>query len=282
MSGLGKGLGSLIPKTRPSLGMTVSRDIPEAVHELSVELIDPNPYQPRDTFTHGPMQELTESVRKHGILEPLLVVEKGNGRFDLIAGERRLRAAKAAGLRMVPVVVRYAEDLEKLELAMIENLLREDLNPIEEAEGFRELVDGFNLTQEEVAKKVGRSREVVANSVRLLSLLPEIQQAIASGVMSAGHGRVLLSIEDPKERLRAFNTMRNDKLTVRDAERLRAGLGNHARSLKDPAIASQERVLGETLGTKVTITNRKGRGKITIEFYSQEELGRIISQIRPV
>lgn len=280
MSGLGKGMGSLIASKPPVI--SIKRDDQGSfidAREIAVELIDPNPYQPRDTFTHGSMEELTASVKRHGILEPLLVTEKEKGRFELIAGERRLRAAKSAGLLKVPAIVRKAGDLEKLELSIIENLLREDLNPIEEAESFRELVDGFNITQEEVAKRVSKSREAVTNSLRLLALPSEMQRAIANQSISPGHARALLGITDQKAQKALFERIQKEHLTVRDAEHARGHNANTRQSMRDPKLLAHERTLEETLGAKVHIARRGEKGKITIEFRGDEELEEIISRM---
>lgn len=249
---------------------------------ISPEMIDPNPYQPRDTFPHGSLEELINSIKKHGILEPLLATQKPDGRYELISGERRLRAAKFLNLKTVPVLVRRAEDLEKLELSLIENLQRQDLNPIEEAEGYRQLVDSFNLTQEEAARRVGKSREAVANSLRLLSLPGEMQAAIASGKITATHGRLLLQVGNPKERQGLFEQILKGNLTIKEAE-LKGGAKIKRRrllSFKDPKLMGYESSLREALGTKVVVEKRGEKGKIVIEFYSDEELEDIVRLIK--
>jgi ParB family chromosome partitioning protein len=283
---LGRGLSSLIPSWQiksSSSSETKEQSLEregDKVFYVSPDLIDPNPYQPRDTFPHGSMEELINSIKRYGILEPLLVTKKEDGRYELISGERRLRAAKFLSLPTVPVIVKRAEDLEKLELSLIENLQREDLNPIEEAEGYRKLVDEFNLTQEEVAKRVGKSREVVANSLRLLSLPGEIQAAIASGKLTPTHGRLLLQITDPKEQKALFNQMLKEHWTIKEAE-IKAGkqLKRRLRRniFKDSKILSYEDLLREKMGTKVMIERGKKQGKIIIEFYSDEELDYLVN-----
>lgn len=248
---------------------------------LPVDQIDPNPFQPRDTFAHGSMEDLMNSIQKHGVLEPILVTRKSDGRYELISGERRLRAVKMLGLPNVPALIRHAEDLEKLELALIENLQRQDLNAIEEAEGYHQLVDAFNLTQEETAKRVGKSREAVANALRLLSLSGDIQAAIAEGKITPTHGRLLLQIESPKERQIMFEQMLKDKLTIREAEmRGQTQIKRRkAAAFKDPKILGMEESLRGALGTKVSIEKRGKDGKIMIEFYSEEELENIVNRI---
>lgn len=286
---LGRGLSSLIPSfgsaSAPVKPVFAAHEAGEGdasqLSQVPPELIDPNPFQPRNTFSHGSMEDLINSIQKHGILEPLLVTRKPDGRYELISGERRLRAAKMLGLPKVPVLVRHAEDLEKLELSLVENLQRQDLNPIEEAEGYRELVDTFNLTQEEAAKRVGKSREVVANTLRLLSLPGEMQAAIATGKITPTHGRLLLQVENPKERLMLFEQMLKDKLTIKEAEmRGQAQIKRRrAAAFKDPKILGMEESLREALGTKVSIEKRGKDGKIVIEFYSDEELESIVDRM---
>lgn len=283
---LGRGLSSLIPSRKPSLPQVEEHQAGEGDFSkllfIPPEFIDPNPYQPRDTFPHGSMEELIESIRRHGVLEPLLAVPKKNSRFELISGERRLRAAKALGLKTVPVIVRHAEDLEKLELSLIENLQREDLNPIEEAEGVRRFIDEFNLTQEEVAKRIGKSREVVANALRLLSLPGEMQEAIANRKISPAHGRLLLQVADSQARELLFEQILKNQLTLKEAE-LAAKDKLRRRSkitIKNLKIADYEESLREKLGTKVSIEKRGKQGKITIYFYSDEELDNIVGLIK--
>lgn len=286
---LGRGLSSLIPPwkqfpqtVKPEMNEIGSSEVDTPrMFFVSPELIDPNPYQPRDTFPHGSMEELINSVRKYGILEPMIATQKTDGRYELIAGERRLRAAKFLNLKTVPVLLRQADDLEKLELSLIENLQRQDLNSIEEAEGYRQLMDAFNLTQEEAAKRVGKSREAVANALRLLSLPGEMQMAIASGKITATHGRLLLQVENSKERQNLFEQILKGNLTIKEAE-IKGGTKikrRHLLSFKDPKMTGYEESLREALGTKVLVEKRGEKGKIVIEFYSDEELDGIIRSI---
>lgn len=288
---LGRGLSSLIPswKSPPSPSSSVDSNDQAAVLKnggnellhLDPNLIDPNPYQPRDDFSHGNLEDLINSIKEHGILEPLIVTTKPEGRYELISGERRLRAAKFLNLKQVPAIAREAGDLEKLELALIENLQRQDLNPIEEAEGYRQLMDSFGLTQEETAKRVGKSREAVANTLRLLSLSVEMQVALAAGKITPTHGRLLLQVANPKERQELFQQMLEERLTVKQAEmRGQAKIKRHRTMAgQDPKISGLEDSLREALGTKVAIEKRGAQGKITIDFYSEEELGNIIQKI---
>lgn len=277
MAGLGRGLGSLIQnspqpgKPQPTAPVSGQQTVP-------IALIDPNPYQPRRQFDEGALHELAASIRQYGVLEPLIVTTKPGGRYELIAGERRLRASKLAGLQSVPVVQKTVTDQEKLELAIVENLLRENLNAMEEAEGYRELIDRFSMTQEQVASKIGKSREMVANAVRLLNLAPHMQQAIREGRITAGHARALLALPNLTEREKLFQDMLANKMNVRAAEAVaREKSGKSATGSKDPALLAHERALRERFGTKIAINKKSGgAGKIEIEFFSEEEYARII------
>lgn len=277
MAGLGRGLGSLIQNS-PQPGK-VQTGTPSGGQTVLIELVDPNPYQPREYFDRGALEELADSIKQYGVLEPLIVSAKPGGRYELIAGERRLRASKLAGLKSVPVVLRTATDQEKLELAIVENLMRENLNAMEEAEGYRDLMDTFHLTQEQVATKIGKSRETVANAVRLLNLASEMQQAIRDGRITAGHARALLAIADKAARQRLFEHMLLNKMNVRAAEAAaREKSGKSTSGSKDPSLLSHERHLRERFGTKVAINKKTGgAGKIQIEFWSDEEYDRVIS-----
>lgn len=276
-SGLGRGLGSLIPKAHAG-----SDALPgERILKVSAQEIDSNPHQPRQAFEHAGLEDLINSIKEHGILQPLVVSRLPNGRYELIAGERRLRAAKVLGLAEVPVVVREASDQQKLELALVENVQRKDLNPIERAVGYQKLADQFGLTQEQVAKKVGQSRSAVANTLRLLSLPEPIRQALREGRLSEGHGKVLLSVPDEKRQLEMAKKILLHNLTVRQVE---SQVGPSRRSRKsqtgDPEFAEFEQAITEALGTKVRLTGKRKGGKITIEFYSEEELEGIVKKIK--
>lgn len=289
MSDFGKGLGSLIPGGRPLTAQPSKPVLPPheagegevmAVLHVGVELVDPNPRQPRTHFADDKQEELRKSIADYGILEPLLVTEKGGGRFELIAGERRLRAAKAVGLKTVPVIVRHADDLEKLELSLIENLQRQDLNPIEEAEGYRELGDTFGLTQEEIAKRAGKSRESISNALRLLELTGEMQKSVGAGTISPAHARLLLSIDNPRLRQEIFEKIAAKGLTVRETQDLVAPKLRRKRATsKDLAVLADEGRLREVLNTKVQIEKRGERGHITIHFYSDEDYAEMIGRL---
>lgn len=272
--GLGRGLGALIPET------VTSSDPPNV--QVEIGKIAPNSLQPRRSFDDTKIDKLASSIRDQGIIQPLLVRRNGDG-YELIAGERRLRAAQKAGLREVPVVVREASDTDALQLALIENLQREDLNPIEEAGAYQRLQEEFNLSQEEVAEKVGRSRPAIANSMRLLLLPKEVQQEVAQGNIPAGQARALLGLASEVLILTVARQVIAKGLSARETEklvrRLKSGRRRRPRLPEaDPNLCSIVESLQRSLGTKVRIiqTARSGRGKIEIEYYSAQDLERLI------
>jgi len=272
--GLGRGLDALIPSTGQ-----------QGVEEVDVDLIAPNPQQPRTVFDPEALAELAESIREHGVIQPLIVSRPG-GRgapYQLIAGERRLLAARQAGLRRVPVIVKEASPQALLEMALVENLQRQDLGPLEEAAAFKRLSDEFGLTQDAVAARVGRSRPAVANSLRLLTLSEEIQASLARGEITAGHARALLGIDDGEERRRAWRRIVEGNLTVRDAESL-AKAGGRGRVVKHqrrrpPEVAAVEERLRAALGTKVDVVGGRRGGRVVIHYYSDEELDAIVERL---
>ncbi|MEX0804546.1 MAG: ParB/RepB/Spo0J family partition protein [Candidatus Binatia bacterium] len=281
-TGLGKGLSALIPVT-PEPVREVTRENPKS--EVEIDKIIPSPFQPRRTFDDAKLQELAMSIRNQGIIQPLVVRPKGE-RFELIAGERRWRAAMKAGLSKVPVVVREASDHDALQLALIENLQREDLNPIEEANGYRRLQEEFQWSQEEMAEKVGKSRPAVANAMRLLSLPAEVQQEIASGNLPAGQARALLGLQSESTILTAYREVIAKALSTRETEKLvrNLKLGRRRRRESpnmDPDLRSLVEDLQRTLGTKVRLLPkaRTNKGKIEIEYYTLPDLERIIETI---
>lgn len=284
--GLGRGLGSLIPnKISPVVTQPLVDSVEtlpgERVQQIAVEKIEANPLQPREYFDHGDLEDLVNSIKKHGILQPLIVSEK-NGQYQLIAGERRFRAAKILEMKTVPCLVRTVKDLEKLEWALIENIQRADLNPLEEARAYQKLVDDFGLTQEEVAEKVGKKRTTIANALRLLSLPKEIQEALREGKISAGHAKVILSAETPEERLNLFKKILQSSLTVRQSEGeiKKVTVKEHQRITSvNPEIKAKEDELRQALGTKVSITQKGESGFVNIEYYSQEELNELVRKI---
>ena len=288
-SGLGKGLGALIG-TRPAPTLDVQAvafDPGEKVHQVSLNDIVHSPLQPRTEFAAEALQELVESIRQHGIIQPL-IVRIANGKYELIAGERRWRAAREVGLTQVPVIVREATDLDVLELSLIENLQRADLNPIEEALAYARLAGEFGMRQEDIALKVGRSRAAVANSMRLLDLHQQVQSWVTQGLLSVGHAKVLLGLKAHDEQLAVAETILRRSATVRDAERLVARqLGTTRRRRRTPANATitsatvdelQSR-LQQHLGTRVAVHHGEKRGRIEIEYYGNDDLQRVLNVI---
>jgi len=274
-SGLGRGLDALIPSIQPS------------VEEVDIDLIAPNPQQPRSIFDPDSLSELAESIREHGVIQPLIVSRPGipgSAPYQLIAGERRLLASRQAGLAKVPVIVKEASPQALLELALVENLQRQDLGPLEEAAAFKRLGDDFQLTQEQIASRVGRSRPAVANSLRLLTLSEEIQASLARGEITPGHARALLGIDDAGERRSAWRRIVDGRLTVRDAESLAKG-GGRSRSRRPAAkrrsadLEALEERLRASLGTKVDLTRGRNGGRLVIHYYSDEELESIIERL---
>lgn len=251
------------------------------VQEIELIKIIPNPHQPRLSFNEEKLQELANSIKEHGIIQPI-VVSKNNGNYEIIAGERRFEAAKLAGLKTIPVIIRDASERQKLELAVTENVQRHDLDPIEEAKALKKLIDDFDMSQEEVAQKIGKSRSVVANKVRLLNLPVEIQKSLIVGKISEGHCKLLLAIPNP-ERQRAFYEMiLKNNLTVRQTEdkTKEISVRTHKRTLHiDPAVKQIEDELSQKLGTKVKLTKSGNGGRIIVEYYSQEELNNILGKI---
>lgn len=277
--GLGRGLSALIPTASPGVG----------VEEIDVDLIVPNPHQPRLTLSDDALAELTESVREHGVLQPLLVSSaEHDGVYQLIAGERRLRAARLAGLRRVPVVVKEAASGEMLELALVENIQREDLSPLEEAQAYRRLGEDFGMTQEAIAKRVGKSRTAVTNVVRLLALSDELKSSLASGEITEGHARALLGVAEEPARRQAWRQVVDRGLTVRDTEELvrrwpapgAAPAASQTPRAGDPETAALEERVRSALGTKVELRrNRGGRGRLVVHFYSDEELESVLGRL---
>ncbi|MEK7615131.1 MAG: ParB/RepB/Spo0J family partition protein [Patescibacteria group bacterium] len=276
---LGRGLGSLIPH-KQTLTEQVIPESHQEVREISVADIQVNPRQPRSYFAPSDLEDLINSIQAHGILQPLIVTHV-DGVYELIAGERRLRASQTLGLKTVPVIVREANDQQKLELALIENIQRQDLNAFEEAVAFRALVDEFNLTQEQVAKRVGKSRSNVTNILRLLELPEEMLQALKENKITKSHARTLLAESDTKKQLALFQQMLTGEVSVREAEARVGGSkkSTHTTPSKDPNLAAHERKLREVLGTKVDVAEHGGKGKISISFYSREELLELLERL---
>lgn len=280
-------MGSLIP-SKPDARLGAHAGIDEAVAqsrvlELPLEQVISNRHQPRTHFAQDELERLAQSIREHGIIQPLVVVKDESGRYELIAGERRLRASKMAGLKTAPAIVRESNELERLELALIENIQRSDLNPIEEAEAYQKLNDEFGLTHQHIADRVGKTRPLISNAIRLLGLPAEVQLALAEGAINAGHGRAILEVRDDAKRLALFRKILAEKLSNADTahEAHRVEVNRHTRLVrKDPNIEAYERALAEKFGTRVAI-GRKGKsvGTITIEFYKPEELDTLVEKL---
>lgn len=285
-SALGKGLSALIGTRPPAIRFEAEPG--ERVHQVSLTSIVPSPLQPRKDFARGALNELVESIRQHGIIQPLVVRDVG-GRHELIAGERRWRAAQEAGLAQVPVITRVATDLEVLEISLIENLQRADLNPIEEAQAYARLVDEFGMRQEDIAQRVGRSRAAVANSMRLLDLHQQVQAWLTQGLLSVGHAKVLLALKEPEEQLLVAETVLRRSATVRATERLVAhqlGATRPRRKRQTGAVMvtsatidDLQNRLQEHLGTRVTLHHGEKRGRIEIEYYGNDDLQRVLAAL---
>ena len=281
-TGLGKGLSSLIPpKIDKRIFNKDSRVLAaeELVVPVPIAKIKANPHQPRSDFDHESLEELTNSIKEHGILQPLILTSADAG-YQVVAGERRLRAAKLLGLKTVPAIIREVKEQQKLELALVENIQRQNLNPIEEAVAYQRLIDEFNLTQEAVAKRVGKSRSAVTNTLRLLTLPTEIQKALIRGKINYSLARVLVGLP-VEQRLNFFQKVLRQDLTVRaiEGQARKVAVKRHFRQAKDPNLAALEENLQTALGTKVTIKKSGETGQIIIEFYSAEELGDLVSKI---
>ena len=297
-SGLGRGLESLIPKSAPANQQQNTIDQndkqlkqKESVFLVEIDKIRENPLQPRRDFNETELKSLADSIREHGILQPLIVTkieeEIPSGikvSYELVAGERRLRAAEMSGLNFVPAIIRQkTEDKEKLELALVENIQRADLNAIEKARGYERLIREFGLIQKQVAEKVGQSRELVANTIRLLQLPIEIQRAIEAGKISEGHGRAILTLSDNNQRSALFNEILTKNLSVRAVETLGRQIKGVSKRIKENTVDPETKVLEsrleDFLGTRVKLAKSGSRGRILIEFYSSEELNAILDKI---
>lgn len=259
------------------------------IFEIEVSKIKPNPYQPRKNFDQQKLRELAVSIKAHGIIQPLVASKKKKDEYELIVGQRRLEAAKILGLKKIPVIIRESRNQEKLELALIENIQRKDLNPIEKAQAYQRLQKEFNLNQEKIAKKVGKARSTIANSLRLLQMPEEIKKALAEERINEGQAKVILSLKKPEEQVNLFRKIVQTGISVRDTERRAKDLSlSQERNLKDSvskvsekdySLQEKEAKLREALGTKVEIRRRGKGGEILIEFYSEEELEEIAGKI---
>ncbi len=277
-SGLGKGLDALIPGDQQA--------VPEGSSlYLSIDQIQPNPYQPRLTIADSDLQELASSIQEHGILQPLIVSPGAQmDQYILVAGERRLRAARLAGLQTVPVILRTVDEKQQLELALIENIQRADLSPLETAEAYRQLANEFSLSHDEIAHQVGKSRSAITNTLRLLDLTEDGRSALAGGKISEGHARAILGLTTPKAQNAALETVLKLELNVRQTEELVRKLNGKrpekpVSTMVPPEISDLASRLGDRMGTKVTLRHGKRGGTVTIHYYSDEELDAIIAQI---
>ncbi len=297
--GLGKGLDSLIPnavgaaKTKneevkaegtPAQGNGEQEKGKETI--VKITMVEPNRKQPRKTFDEDALQELSDSIKQFGVIQPILVQDRKD-HYEIIAGERRWRAAKLAGLKEVPVIIRDYTEREIMEISLIENIQREDLNPIEEALAYKRLLTEFNLKQDEVAERVSKSRAAVTNSIRLLKLTDKVQQMVVEDMLSTGHARALLAIENPDEQYTVAQKIFDEKLSVREVEKLVKNLHKPEKPKKKPEDKTMEAIyqdieekLKQKLSTKVTVTSKgDGAGKIEIEFYNHEDLDRLLDMM---
>ena len=309
--GLGRGLSSLIPQKntqtagvqqRTAAAQHADADVPVAdadsvaqssvgtvVQTIAITDIIANPHQPRLTFDKEKLAELAASIGEHGILQPLVVTARSDGTYELIAGERRFRAAQRAGLTEVPAIVRDADERQKMELALIENIQRHDLNVIEEAKAYQKLAHTYGLSQEEVAQRVGKSRSVVANRLRLLTLPITILKALSEGTISEGHAKVILSLEDTEAQHALFRLITKEHLTVRQAEvrakRAQGVASTRAATTKTPvvpAVATAQSALSQALDTRVTITPKGRGGRVVIDYYAPEDLRRLVDKLQAI
>lgn len=270
---LGRGLDALIPIDQEAKGYILA----------DIDQIKPNAYQPRKEFDEDGIDELASSIKEKGIIQPLIGRRTGDG-YEIIAGERRWRAAQKAGLKRIPIVLKDASESEVLELALIENLQREDLNPIEQAIAYEQLIGDFGLTHDEISKRIGKDRSTITNQIRLLKLPEQVKQAIREREISAGHARAMLSIESQTKALEILDLIKRNKLSVRQTEKLVQGLMKEREAEKkqkyvDPFISDFTEKLKSILGTQIKVIDRNGKGKIEIEYYSLDDLERIIESL---
>ena len=276
--GLGKGLGALLGD------FTEETEQSSAYQQLPLYKVEPNPDQPRQDFDEEELQSLADSISLHGVIQPLTVRQTESGYYQIIAGERRWRAARMAGLSEIPAVIIEADERKAMELALIENLQRQDLNPVEEALGYQSLINEYELTQEEVAARVSKSRPAVANALRLLGLCPEVLEMVRTGVLSAGHARAILTLKTEKKQLEAAKKIISLALSVRQAETLCKNLSKEPIPKKEPELrvdymAECEKSLSKHLGRGVKIINGKRKGRFELEFYGQEDLQNLLDAL---
>lgn len=282
-SGLGKGLEALIPQ--------MAQDFNDEIVHISLSDLKPNPYQPRNIFNEDKLEELVSSIREHGVIQPIVVRKRVAGGYEIIAGERRYRASLRLNLDSIPAIVKEFSDKDAMEIALIENLQREDLNPIELAEAYSKYMDLFSLTQEQIADRVGLSRSHVANYLRLLNLPADVRDDVSRGTISMGHAKVLLSLNNQSVLYQIISRIKSEDLSVRDTEALVSNAINVPRETKsdkkdskiaivNPQIKSIEEEMREILGTQVRVKDKRGKGKIEIDYYDENDLTRIISILK--
>ncbi len=285
--GLGRGFDALLPTGVTDPEFDVTAKIGGGVAEIDVELIAPNRQQPRQAFGEAALTQLADSIAVHGVLQPIVVTSLDNGRFELVAGERRLRASKLAGLKTIPALVRSFDEQTKLELALIENLQREDLNPLEIATAYRKLADQFSMTLDQIAARVGKDKSTVSNAMRLLNLPTEAKRVLAAGEITEGHARTILMLDDPIKQALLLHTIKTKYLSVRQAEEFARGLREKVGGIEKAHKRIENsneltKTLSEYLGTRVTMRSTAKGGQLTIDYYSDEELERIYAAIRHV
>lgn len=277
-SGLGKGLDALIPRREES-----AAPVSTGITTLPIEKITPNKMQPRKVFNDSSIKELSESIKEKGIIQPLIVRKKGD-LYEIVAGERRWRASQVAGIKNIPVTVSEVDETETLEVALVENLQREDISPIEEAEAYQQLINDHGLTHEEISKKIGKNRSTISNQLRLLRLSVNAREALVSGTISSGHARALVTLEDQTEIDEMLNVIIQKKLSVRQTESRVKSLKNLKSSIQEKDISAEKDVfinnlteeLKRALGTKVSIKGKRAAGKIEIQYYSADEFERLV------
>ena len=270
--GLGKGLSALISDDFSNIQRDSSKD---SILNINIKDIIPNKNQPRTDFDDDSLKELAKSIELYGLIQPILVREV-KGKYEIVAGERRWRACKLAGLKEIPGIIKDMGQEESAKIALIENIQREDLNPVEEAQAYKKLMEEFKLTQEELSLQIGKSRSYISNSIRILNLDNKVLDHISSGELSQGHGKAILSIKDKEEQIKIAKEILNKKLNVRDTESLTRNKNNMEKDLEDSYIISIEEQLMRALGTKVNLLQGEKKGKIEIEYYGDEDLERLL------
>ena len=288
--GLGKGIGALFGNdmvetdaVAQDIRLITENEKSERITTLKLSQVEPNKDQPRKAFDEEKLAILADSIKQHGVIQPIIVKDLANGFYQIVAGERRWRASRMAGLKEIPAIIRTYDELTTMQVALIENLQREDLNPIEEALSYKALLDDFSLTQEKVSEQVGKSRSAIANAIRLLSLPKEVQSMLEDGLLSGGHARAILSVNEDDKKILLAEKVKTDGLSVRQTEQLAKTLNQQPKTVSkkeitdfDLQIEQIQKQMASALGTKVKIQNGEKKGKIEIEYYSSEDLDRVL------